>query len=124
MNEIDPKGLAAHTPGAKLDAGKNRIGLVLFGFSRAVQAVAEIGTHGANKYSDDGWMHVSNGIARYTDALFRHLMSEADGELRDPNSNLFHAAHAAWNALARLELIIRSQQAEGARHGDQPNSNT
>ena len=34
---------------------------------------------------------------------------EARGELHDADTQLEHAAHAAWNALARLELLLRGQ---------------
>lgn len=105
--ERDPNGKGAHQPGAKLDAGKRRAGLVLCGFARALQAVADVGTYGAEKYTADGWMQVPDGQARYTDAMFRHLLSEAAGEPRDADTGILHAAHAAWNALARLDLMIR-----------------
>jgi hypothetical protein len=36
----------------------------------------------------------------------RHLLAQAAGEINDPESGLPHAAHAAWNALAVLELSI------------------
>lgn len=111
MTERDPNGKPANEAGAKLDAGKNRMGLVLFGFARALQAVSEVGTYGANKYTDNGWMAVPDGVRRYSDAMLRHLMWEAQGEQRDPDTNLLHAAHAAWNALARLDLALR--EAEG-----------
>lgn len=104
--ELDPTGRDAHAPGAKLDAGKNRLGLVIGGFTRALQEVGKVGTFGANKYTDNGWVTVPNGQARYTDAMFRHLLKEAEGEANDPDSKLKHAAHAAWNALARLELVL------------------
>lgn len=106
-NESDPTGRKAGDAGAKLDAGKNRLGLVSFGFARALQEVGKVGTYGANKYSDNGWMEVPNGEARYTDAMLRHLMKEAEGEEIDPESDLRHAAQVAWNALARLELKLR-----------------
>lgn len=109
--ESDPHGIDAHTPGAKLDAGKPLPGLVLGGFARALQEVTDVGTYGARKYSPNGWMQVPDGIARYTNALHRHLLSEAAGELCDPDTQLLHAAHAAWNALARLDLMIRAAQA-------------
>lgn len=109
--EADPNGYEANKPGAKLDAGKNRLGLVLGGFSRALQEVGEVGTVGAEKYTDNGWISVPNGIDRYTDAMYRHLFAESNGELVDEQTGLHHAAHAAWNALARLDLILR-QQAE------------
>jgi len=106
MPEQDPNGLNAHQPGAKLDAGKVRAGLVLGGFSRALWAVSEVGTFGARKYTDNGWRSVENGIDRYTDAMARHLLLEAMGHCTDPDSELLHAAHTAWNALARLELML------------------
>lgn len=105
--ESDPLGKLANESGAKLDAGKNRLGLVLLSFSRSLQEVDRVGTYGAQKYTDNGWVDVPDGVSRYTDAMLRHLMTEGAGELRDKDTSLLHAAHAAWNALARLDLIIR-----------------
>ena len=105
--ESDPTGKDPHTPGAKLDAGKNRLGLVFGGFANALEAVGRVGTYGAQKYTDHGWATVPNGIDRYTDAMYRHLLAEASGEALDYDTNLLHAAHAAWNALARLELLTQ-----------------
>lgn len=105
---VDPNGVPQHTPGAKLDGGKVRLDLVLQGFPRALYEVAEVATYGAGKYTRDGWLYVPDGVNRYTGALMRHLVSEATGEKADPESELRHAAHAAWNALARLELLIRA----------------
>ncbi len=119
--ESDPSGLDAHAPGAKLDSGKLRPELIQRGFARALRAVSEVGTFGANKYSDDGWQQVSDGQRRYTDALYRHLNAEHRGELRDPDSGFTHAAHAAWNALARLELALRELEAQ---HDAQTNMET
>lgn len=109
--EQDPNGLSQHAPGAKLDSGKNRLGLVFCGFSRALQAVGEVGTFGAKKYTDHGWARVPDGIERYTDAMLRHMMKEAEGEWLDSDSGLTHAAAVAWNSLARLELLLRSYEA-------------
>lgn len=109
--EADPNGKKPGEAGAKLDAGKNRMGLVLFGFARALQEVGRVGTYGANKYSDNGWIAVQDGRRRYTDAMLRHLMKGAAGEDFDPETSLYHAAHAAWNALARLDLMLREQDA-------------
>lgn len=105
--EVDPRGLDAKEPGAKLDGGKPRMGLVLFGFARALQEVGRVGTYGATKYSDNGWISVPDGERRYTDAMMRHLLREASGEDCDADTGLLHAAHAAWNALARLDLALR-----------------
>jgi hypothetical protein len=76
-------------------------------FPRAITAVAEISTFGAKKYAWKGWEQVDDGIARYSDAMVRHLLKEGTGETVDPDSGLLHAAHCAWGALARLELILR-----------------
>lgn len=95
--------------GIKYDDKKPRCGLVFGGFSRALIEVARIGTFGANKYTDNGWKGVDNGYERYTNALYRHLLAESDKEY-DEESEMLHAAHAAWNALARLELILRTNE--------------
>lgn len=107
VNEIDPHGTSQHAPGAKLDAGKVRPSLIFNDMPRALLAVAEVGTFGANKYSDGGWQHVPNGINRYTDAMDRHRLKEFTEGSHDKDSELLHAAHLAWNALARLELLLR-----------------
>jgi hypothetical protein len=104
--EADPTGRGQHEPGAKLDGGKVRAGLVLGGFARALLEVAKVGTFGAAKYTDNGWRSVPNGQQRYTDALYRHLLKEAQGVEEDADSHMLHAAHTAWNALARLELML------------------
>ncbi|MEY8688401.1 MAG: dATP/dGTP diphosphohydrolase domain-containing protein [Leptothrix sp. (in: b-proteobacteria)] len=108
MTEKDPSGLDPHTPGAKLDAGKQRPGLVLGAFAHALQAVTAVGTYGAKKYSPNGWLHVDSGLERYTDAMLRHQLAELGGEKYDPDTGIAHAAHAAWNSLARLELMMRA----------------
>ncbi len=108
--ESDPNGLNPHASGAKLDAGKPRPGLVLGGFARALLAVTRIGTYGAVKYSDNGWMEVPNGIERYDDAKLRHWLYEKIGIECDADTAEMHAAHECWNALARLDLLIRKNE--------------
>ena len=113
--ELDPNGVDAHTPGAKLDAGKAEIMRgVLFYFPNAVSAVAEVSSFGASKYTWGGWRTVPDGINRYGDALARHIVKEATEGDFDADSKLLHAAHAAWNALARLELLIAKRNEEAA----------
>jgi hypothetical protein len=109
MSEKDPNGKSQHETGAKLDAGKNRLGLVLSGFSRALVEVGKVGTFGAAKYTPSGWLDVPNGVERYTDAELRHMFAFFCGEEHDPDSGLHHLAHAAWNALACLELTLRER---------------
>lgn len=113
LAETDPSGKASHDPGAKLDAGKPRVGLVLGDFANALLEVSKVGTGGAVKYSDHGWLSVPEGVSRYTDAMLRHYLAEQSGGTLDQGSDLLHAAHLAWNALARLELIIRNGKGKG-----------
>jgi len=105
--ETEPNGLSPHTAGAKLDAGKNRLGLVFTDFAKAIEQVGLVATLGAAKYTTSGWVSVKGGKERYSDALFRHLVAHAKGERVDA-SGLLHLAHAAWNCLACLELELRT----------------
>jgi hypothetical protein len=107
--EKDPAGVALSTPGAKADANKPRVDLIFDGMPLALLEVARVATFGASKYSEHGWLKVPNGYQRYTAAMDRHRLQE--GVLVDRDSGLSHAAHIAWNALARLELLMR----EGVR---------
>ncbi len=110
--EADPNGLHPNSPGAKLDAGKVRPSLVLGGFARALWEISKVGTYGATKYTDNGWMEVADGDKRYDDAKMRHWLKEKMGEKCDKDTNLTHLAHEAWNALARLDLHIRETENE------------
>jgi len=104
--ERDPSGKGQHEAGAKLDEGKNRLGLVLLNFPRALREVGVVGTYGAEKYTDNGWLDVENGRARYTDAKLRHMFdAEIEGDI-DPETGLFHPVQEVWNALAALELFL------------------
>jgi hypothetical protein len=95
----------------KDDKGKSPVlkGAVAY-FPRAIEGVAAVSAFGATKYAWGGWRYVPDGLDRYSDAMVRHVTSEAKGEVVDPESGLLHAAHAAWNALARLELMIMDQE--------------
>lgn len=105
--ETDPYGTDAHAPGAKLDAGKPRCALVLGDFARALRAVSEVGTYGAIKYTEHGWLEVPQGIERYDDAAIRHWLDEKIEGFIDPETELIRTSQMAWNCLARLELLLR-----------------
>jgi len=110
----DPAEKAA-IGGIKMDAGKPPVNRgVLSYFPRAVEAVATVSAFGAAKYNWNGWEHVPDGITRYSDAMVRHLIKEGKGEVLDDDSGLLHAAHTAWGALARLELMLREKEPEYA----------
>jgi hypothetical protein len=91
--------------GAKFDQGKVRPSLILHGFPRAIQAVAEVGMYGLTLHEEGSWKDVPNGLQRYRDALQRHLLKHAV-EDKDKDSSLWHEAHMAWNCLAVLELRL------------------
>ena len=110
MSDHDPTGRNQHEPGAKLDALKPRPALVLGGFSRALTAVSHVGTYGAIKYTPNGWRTVPDGVERYSEAMVRHWLDESQGIECDAESNMLHAAHLAWNALARLELMLMEME--------------
>lgn len=117
--EKDPNGLSPNTPGAKLDAGKAPVwqGAIAY-FPRAFVKLAELSAYGANKYAWKGWEKVSDGVNRYSNALARHAVKETiegawDKEIEnDPKfpACVLHATQVAWNAMARLELILREQE--------------
>lgn len=111
--EFDPHGTDPHSPGAKLDAGKNRLGLVLGGFAMALEEIGKVGTYGAEKYSPNGWKSVPDGIERYDDAMWRHWFAQQIEGPTDPSSELRHQAQIAWNALAVLELMLREENKNG-----------
>ena len=94
------------TAGVKDDVGKP---LVLRGFlqqfPQAIEAVARVSEYGAEKYTWNGWETVPDREERYGEALARHLLKEG----YDAESSMLHAAHAAWNAMARLEIILRNK---------------
>lgn len=100
--------------GKKHDTGKSPIFQGVFQyFPRAVSAVGLVSKYGADKYQleydDINWFRVEDGFNRYSDALSRHLLGEfIDGPI-DPESKQYHAAMVAWNALARLELILSNK---------------
>ena len=118
MNQYDPTGKNRKEPGAKLDGGKTRMGLVISGFPRALNLVGMVSTYGAMKYSDEGWRKVPDGAKRYFDAAIRHL-TPPDGNFTDNETGLPHLAHAIWNLMAVLELTMKEMGTVPDRMPDQ-----
>lgn len=115
--EVDPNGRNNKEPGSKLDAGKSPVfrGLLNY-FPRACSKVADVSNRGAVKYSWKGWESVPDGYYRYSDALVRHLLAEGTEGLYDTGpgglgSEVLHATEVAWNAMARLELVLKGLEA-------------
>lgn len=112
MEEKDPAGKPANTPGAKLDYGKPRLDLVLGEFAEALMQVGNVGTFGAAKYTDNGWQSVENGHERYLGAALRHYFKYRTGQHLDSDSKLHHLSHMAWNILAAYELLAEENKLE------------
>ena len=111
IKEKDPNGLDLKTPGAKADDGKSPVmqGVLQY-FPRALLEVGRVSKAGAEKYSWKGWERVSDGPIRYGNALVRHILLEDMEGPYDRDTGLLHVAQEAWNALARLELILREME--------------
>jgi hypothetical protein len=112
---LDPLGKDQHEKGAKLDLGKPPIfeGALQY-FPRAIEAVAKLSLWGATRYTWEGWRSVPDGFKRYSNALGRHVLKEKTEGLYDLDARndpkhpaeILHATQVAWNALARLDLLI------------------
>lgn len=101
--------MGTEVAGVKHDQNKIKPRLIINSMPRALAAVSTVATYGANKYTEDGWVDVPDASKRYADAMYRHLLQHAGGETHDEESGLHHLAHAAWNALAVLELALRGR---------------
>lgn len=105
--EKDPNGVGAHTPGAKMDAGKPLPWLCIAGFANALTEVARVTTKGAQKYTPNGWRFVPEGETRYMEAFGRHMLALGRGEVLDEDTGCRHKAQMVWNLMASLELELR-----------------
>lgn len=83
----------------KNDNGKVRMDLLP---PRAIIEVARAYTYGAGKYTDFNWQ---KGLpwSRLYAAAQRHLHAYWSGEDLDPESRLYHLAHAIYNCLTLIE---------------------
>lgn len=100
-----PSKKSLNVAGAKDDSGKV-MGSLVGDFGLALLEVAKLGTFGASKYTRGGWKEVPDGVQRYDDAMWRHLLKSAT-ETIDPETNISHEVAVVWNALAKLELKLR-----------------
>ena len=90
---------------------------VIARFPRAILAIAAVSVDGTKKHkvplSDQSYRDIPDAVNVYGEALCRHLLREQiEGEV-DPEFGHLHAAHAAWDALARLEILLIDKEAWG-----------
>jgi len=89
------------TPFIKADVGKNLLGCLP---PRALLATGRVLSYGAKKYSRDNW-HRNRSLARYFDAMLRHLFAWWSGEDKDSETGESHLAHAACCIMFLLEMV-------------------
>ena len=87
--------------GRKFDYGKTLFSLVPPFF---IDAVAQVLTLGAKKYSPENWKLVPDAKIRYKDALLRHIYAYLQGETHDSETGLHHLAHATCCIAFLFEL--------------------
>lgn len=96
--------------GKKYDAGKPMYGLLP---ADALEEVVKVLTYGALKYNEpldqENWRLVPTPQPRYFNAVQRHLWANKRGEHFDPESGLWHLAHAISSQLFMLQLLIEEQ---------------
>jgi hypothetical protein len=93
--------------GVKYDGDKTQFGLLP---PNALEAIADILTFGAKKYSPGNWKKLDNLEDRYFDALMRHMWAIKKGEKIDPESGKSHYAHAGCCIMFLLENELTKEK--------------
>jgi len=109
--------------GIKFDNNKPRLAEMIVDFAPELEELCKVWEFGANKYGKSNWKQLECAEIRYTNALLRHMVAEEKDGAYDRESKLLHAAHVAWNALARLHFILEGkvepkEQNKGIDAGD------
>jgi len=92
--------------GVKYDQHKLRFDLVPV---KALEAMVDVLTHGAEKYSPDNWRHVDDARNRYFAAAQRHLWASRYEEI-DADSGRPHLACAMCCLSFMLELQLEGEK--------------
>lgn len=93
--------------GIKHDYGKLRYDLIPY---NALDEVVKVLTFGSKKYSDGNWKQVENGQQRYEAAIGRHLSAHMQKELLDKESECYHMACVAADALFVLHFLLNKEE--------------
>lgn len=110
--EPAPKVADTSKEGRKI--GKVRMDLVMQDMPRAIEALARVMTWAleVKGYKESDWLEVPDGINKYHGGMHRHDNKECRGQEFDEESGFEHAIHTAWNAMTRVELILRKKEAQ------------
>ena len=77
--------------------------------AECLEALADVLTVGADKYTDDNWQRVPEPKKRYYDALMRHLHSWRQGQKMD-ESGRTHLTHVFANAMFLLWFELKEEE--------------
>lgn len=96
--------------GVKENKNKPQLSILFTQFPKALEAIARCSEYGHLKYKDTdfdylNYQRVEEGSKAYADAGLRHRLYNKSAT--DIESQLPHAYHVAWNALAELELLVK-----------------
>lgn len=96
----------------RYDSGKPRHDLIP---AFAINELAKIYEMGSKKYADNNWRKGMKW-SRVLGSLKRHLNAVERGEDFDKESQLYHAAHVAWNAITLLEYYKIYPEGDDRQH--------
>lgn len=105
-------------PSKKHDQGKPPVYSLLEYFPDALIEVAKVNAFGATNHGWHTWHTIDNPLPRYASAQLRHEFAQCMGQPVDEESGLLHQAHVAWNALARLQLMLYQLKEEIKAHAE------
>lgn len=92
-------------------------------FPRSMHILAMLSKAGADKYgttvSTIQFLDTPGAYELHTDAMVRHIVDEAlEGPVNHKDGGALHAAQAAWNALARLEVFLKNVEEPNGKETD------
>ncbi len=97
-------------PAARMNKGKPLFSFIL-DFPKALLAFCRVMEIGAIKYERNNWKEGGKPDEEYFDAAMRHMVDLKNGEQFAKDTGCHHAAHAAWNLFALLELNVDDVEA-------------
>jgi len=96
-SEEEEKQLGQREAG-RFDEGKPRHDLIP---AWAIEKLAEVYTYGCQKYDDNNWLKGMKW-SKVQGPLERHYNKWKRGHIKDDESNCYHLAMVAWNAIALM----------------------
>lgn len=97
--------------GVKYDGDKLRFDLI---DPEAMEALADVLTVGALKYSPNNWKRIEPLFDRYIAASLRHINARQKGEKYDPETGALHTSHLltcvmflVWGDLQENQMVIK-----------------